>query len=73
MKISFAASAPTAPMRSPFRSGARTCSPTGSPASTRPARTLAARAAEAQRFEREAGAIAETFVDGGRAAPAGCC
>ena len=29
------------------------------------ARTLAARSAEAQRFEREAGAIAETFVDDG--------
>ncbi len=30
-----------------------------------PARTLAARSAEAQRFEREVGAIAETFVDDG--------
>jgi leucyl aminopeptidase len=31
-----------------------------------PARTLAARSAEAQRFEREVGAIAETFVDDGK-------
>src|SRR5688572_4714052 len=30
-----------------------------------PARTLAARSAEAQRFEREVGAIAETFIEDG--------
>ena len=54
-------------MRSPSRSAARTCCTTGSAASTRPARTLAARAAEAQRFERESAAIAETFVDEGDA------
>ena len=32
-----------------------------------PARTLAVRAADAQRFEREVGAIAETFIDEGEA------
>jgi len=31
-----------------------------------PARTLAARSAEAQRFEREVGAIAETFIEDGK-------
>ena len=54
-------------MRSPSRSGARTCCTTGSRGLDEAARTLAVRAADAQRFERETAAVAETFVSEGDA------
>ena len=68
IKVSFAAGAPRrrlcARHSGPQRGHARR--PARRP--RRAGRALAARAAEAQRFEREAGAIAETFVDEGDAA-----